>query len=84
MIGTMEPQTWVCLAATAAAWMLLGLSWTVQRAVYPAFLLVGPTSWPAYHAAHTRALAGAVGPPWLVQGVAALALPLVPGPVPWW
>ena len=64
----------VHLAATAA---LAGLAWVVQLVVYPAFLLVGGTpAWPAVHAAHTRAIAFVVGPPWAVQG-AALALLLL-------
>ena len=63
----------VHLTATAA---LAGLVWVVQLVVYPSFLLVGGTAtWPAVHAAHTRAVARAVGPPWAVQG-ATLALVL--------
>ena len=62
----------VHLAATAA---LAGLIWVVQLVVYPSFLLVGASSsWPAVHAAHTRAVALAVGPPWAVQGLTLAAL----------
>ena len=57
----------VHLVATAA---LAGLVWVVQLVVYPSFLLVGATpAWPAVHAAHTRAVTLAVGPPWAAQGV---------------
>ena len=57
----------VHLVATAA---LAGLIWVVQLVVYPSFLLVGATpAWPAVHAAHTRAIGRAVGPPWAVQGL---------------
>jgi hypothetical protein len=62
----------VHLVATAA---LAGLAWVVQLVVYPSFLLVGGTpAWPAVHAAHTRAVTWAVGPPWAVQGVTLVLL----------
>jgi hypothetical protein len=62
----------VHLTATAA---LAGLVWVVQLVVYPSFLLVGRSpAWPALHAAHTRAVGLAVGPPWAVQGVTVAAL----------
>ena len=48
---------------------LLGLGVVVSVVVYPAFSLVGDTEWPAYHAAHSRAITWAVGPAWLLQGV---------------
>ena len=70
----------VHLTATAA---LAGLVWVVQLVVYPSFLLVGGgPSWPAFHAAHTRAVALAVGPPWAVQGGAVAALLVRDGPSP--
>jgi hypothetical protein len=62
----------VHLTATA---VLAGLVWVVQLVVYPSFRLVGPSpAWPAFHAAHTRAVGLAVGPPWAVQGVTLAAL----------
>ena len=62
----------VHLVATAA---LAGLVWVVQLVVYPSFLHVGgTTAWPAVHAAHTRAVALVVGPPWAVQGLTLAAL----------
>ena len=62
----------VHLVATTA---LAGLVWVVQLVVYPSFRLVGAgPSWPAFHAAHTRAVALAVGPPWAVQGLSLAAL----------
>ena len=70
----------VHLAATAA---LAGLVWVVQLVVYPSFRLVGGgPSWPAFHAAHTRAVTRAVGPPWAVQGGSLTALLLRDGPTP--
>ena len=70
----------VHLTATAA---LAGLVWVVQLVVYPSFRLVGGgPSWPAVHAAHTRAVALVVGPPWAVQGVTVAALLLRDGPSP--
>ena len=61
----------VLLAVHAlAVGALTGLTWVVQLVVYPSFLLVGPTAaWPAVHAAHSRRVTLAVGPPWAVQGV---------------
>ena len=65
---------------------LTGLVWVVQLVVYPGFRTVGPTaSWPAFHAAHGRSMALAVGLPWAVQGGTLAAL-LVHRPprVPLW
>ncbi len=68
----------VHLTATA---VLAGLVWVVQLVVYPSFRLVGASpAWPAFHAAHSRAVALAVGPPWAVQGVAVAALLVRDGP----
>jgi hypothetical protein len=66
----------VHLTATAA---LAGLVWVVQLVVYPSFLLVGAAdrtgaAFAAVHAAHTRAVTWAVGPPWAVQGASLAAL----------
>ncbi len=70
----------VHLTATA---VLAGLVWVVQLVVYPSFLLVGASpAWPAVHAAHTRAVVLAVGPPWAVQGLTVAALLLRDGPSP--
>ncbi len=71
----------------AAVWVLLGLSTTVQRVVYPAFAHVGPTSaWAAAHALHLRRISQVVALPWLVQGVTTAALLLLsrPAGVPLW
>ena len=66
------------LTATAA---LAGLVWVVQLVVYPSFRLVSASpSWPAFHAAHTRSVALAVGPPWAVQGLTLAALLVRDGP----
>ena len=70
----------VHLTATA---VLTGLVWVVQLVVYPSFRLVGGgPSWPAFHAAHSRAVVVAVGPPWAVQGVTVAALLVRDGPGP--
>ena len=63
------------LLNAGATCFLAGLSWVVQTVVYPSFALVGPTpQWQAFHAAHSRRIAVAVGPVWAVQGVATLCL----------
>ena len=70
----------VHLVATAVC---AGVVWVVQLVVYPSFRLVGGgPSWPAFHAAHSRAMALAVGPPWAVQGVTVGALLVRDGPSP--
>jgi hypothetical protein len=70
----------VHLTATAA---LAGLVWVVQLVVYPSFRLIGSgPSWPAFHAAHTRAVALAVGPPWAVQGLTVSVLLVRDSPSP--
>lgn len=58
----------------AAALVLTGLIWVVQLVVYPAFAEVGRDQWPAYHRAHSRRIAVAVGPPWAVQALSAVGL----------
>ena len=70
----------VHLTATAS---LAGLVWVVQLVVYPSFRLVGGSpAWPAFHAAHTRAVGLAVGPPWALQGGTVAALLVRDGPSP--
>ena len=70
----------VHLVATAVC---AGVVWVVQLVVYPSFRLVGGgPSWPAFHAAHSRAMALVVGPPWAVQGVTVGALLVRDGPSP--
>ena len=70
----------VHLVATAVC---AGVVWVVQLVVYPSFRLVGGApGWPAFHAAHSRAMALAVGPPWAVQGLAVAALLVRDGPSP--
>ena len=70
----------VHLTATA---VLAGLVWVVQLVVYPSFLLVGGSpAWPAFHAAHSRAVALAAllvrdGPSPLLLVTGALALATV-------
>jgi len=70
---------WLLLHLVATA-VLAGVGWVVQAVVYPAFALVGPAEWPAYHRQHVRRIGWVVGPPWLVQGVSAAALLLA---APW-
>ena len=63
------------LAHAAATCALAGLVWVVQLVVYPAFLHVGPTpAWPAFHAAHSRAMTRVVVLPWAVQGLCCAVL----------
>jgi hypothetical protein len=65
----------VHLVCTAA---LAGVGWTVQLVVYPAFALVGPQRWTAYHARHSRAITRVVALPWAAQAVSTAALLLWP------
>ncbi len=72
-------MTLLVVHLVAVSW-LAGLVWVVQLVVYPAFRTVGPTAvWPAFHAAHGRAMAAAVVVPWAVQG-ATLAVLLLRRP----
>jgi hypothetical protein len=66
----------VLVVAHAGTTLLLaGLAWTVAVVVYPGFSLVTDRSiWSAFHDAHSRRVAIVVGPPWAVQGVAAVGL----------
>lgn len=58
------------LVAACAGWWLAGLGWTVQATAYPAFADVPADRWAHHHAAHSRRITWAVGPAWVVQGVA--------------
>ena len=58
------------LVAAAAGWWLAGLGATVQATTYPAFADVRAERWSAHHRAHQRRITCAVGPAWVVQGVA--------------
>lgn len=65
----------LALLNAAATCYLAGLSWVVLLVVYPSFALVGPTAqWSAFHAAHSRRIALAVGPAWAVQGASLAGL----------
>lgn len=66
-------MSWLLLHLVATA-VLSGVGWIVQVVVYPAFALVGPSEWPAYHRQHLRRIGWVVGPPGLVQGVSTAAL----------
>ena len=70
----MSPSAWLVVHLAAVA----VVGWLVQAVVYPAFRLVGPGEWAAYHASHLRAITPVVTVPWLVQGVSTVALLLVP------
>lgn len=74
----------ILLAHAAATCALAGLVWVVQLVVYPAFLLVGPTSgWADHHRAHGTAITCVVLLPWAVQGLTcALLLVRRPAGVP--
>lgn len=60
------------MLAAVGGWYLLGLSVTVALVVYPAFARVGAAEWFAYHRQHSSAIIRAVGPAWLVEGIATL------------
>ena len=61
------------IVSVATSWYLVGLTWVVDLVVYPAFSLVGPGELQRYHQSHRRSITFAVGPVWLVQGVAIAA-----------
>jgi hypothetical protein len=66
------------LVHLVSATALVGVGWTVQLVVYPAFALVGPEQWAVYLARLTRAITWVVAVPWLAQGVSTLGLLLWP------
>ncbi|MEZ5291738.1 MAG: hypothetical protein R2745_11685 [Vicinamibacterales bacterium] len=75
VVRTVSPL-WLVLAAHAGVtWAMTGLIWFVQVVHYPLFAAVGPSAFPAYHAAHTRLTTLVVAP--LMLAEAALALGLV-------
>lgn len=75
VVQTVSPL-WLVLAAHAGVtWAMTGLIWFVQVVHYPLFAAVGPSAFPAYHAAHTRLTTLVVAP--LMLAEAALAVGLV-------
>ena len=70
-------MAWLVIHLVAVA-LLTGVGWVVQLVVYPAFRLVGPDEWAAYHDAHRRAITLVVGLPWVVQAASTVALLLDP------
>lgn len=64
-----------------SATALATVGWLCQALVYPAFALVGATEWSGYHLRHGRAITLVVGPPWVAQAVAVLALLVLDLPV---
>jgi hypothetical protein len=73
----MNPTVWLVIHLVAVA-VLAGVGWVVQLVVYPAFALVGPGEWAAYHARHTRDIGRVVAVPWVAQGISTVALLLAP------
>ena len=57
---------------------MVGLIWFVQIVHYPLFRMVGPASFVAYEAAHTRLTSYVVGPFMAVEGVTALVIAAAP------
>jgi hypothetical protein len=70
--------TWMVLAHVAAAWFLVGLTWTVQLVNYPLMTRVGAAEFPGYEAGHAPRMAAAVGPAWAVQAATTAWLLLSP------
>ena len=48
---------------------LLGLGAVVSLVVYPSFSLVGDVEWPYFHSEHSRRIALAVAPAWILEAV---------------
>jgi len=53
----------------AATWLLVGLVWVVQLAIYPQFASVGIREFPAYHERYTNGIAWVVGPAMAIEGL---------------
>jgi hypothetical protein len=68
------------IANLVVAAALVGLIWTVQVVVYPAFALVGTDEWARYGAAHRRRITWVVAPLMLANVGLAAALLLDDGP----
>lgn len=73
------------LVHLAATWCMVGVTWTVQLVVYPAFSSVGAGTFTAYHRGHTRRMSALLALPWGLEVVTAALLVIVPLPgVPRW
>lgn len=72
--------TWLVVTHAAAAWFLVGLTWTVQLVNYPLMTRVGTERFPEYEAGHAPRMAAAVGPAWAVQGATTAWLLASPPP----
>lgn len=73
--------TTALLAAQLVATLgLVGVTWTVQLAVYPQLALVGEAGFSAWHASYTGGIALVVGPLMAVEALSAVALVWLPPP----
>ncbi len=76
---------WALLLNVAATLFMTGVIWFVQVVHYPLMAEVGPDSFAAYEAAHTRRTGWVVAPTMLVEAVTAAYLVIfAPVDVPRW
>jgi magnesium-transporting ATPase (P-type) len=69
-----DASRWILLAQFAATFALVGLIWFVQVVHYPLFNRVGESSFPLYHADHSRLTTWVVAPLMVIELGTALAL----------
>jgi hypothetical protein len=64
----------LAVAHLAATWWMVGMIWVVQTIHYPLFALVGDDAYDAYQQAHVDRIGNLVGLPWLLEGLATIAV----------
>jgi len=74
----LTPERWVLIAQVLASAWMCGLIWFVQVVHYPLFGLVTGDDAARYAAAHQRRTTWVVGPPMLVEMIAAAWILLAP------
>ncbi len=65
---------WITIIHVCATWFLVGLIWIIQVVHYPSFDAIGRDGYETFQRKHMTAMGAVVGPPWLVEGLAVLAV----------
>lgn len=65
---------WVTAIHLAATWFLVGLIWVIQVVHYPSFDAIERERYGAFQQRHMNGMGAVVGLPWLIEGIAVLAV----------
>lgn len=71
-----ESGIWLTLIVVhlAATWFLVGIIWMIQLIHYPSFSSIDTAKYANFQQTHMRGMGRLIGLPWLIEGLAVLAL----------